>query len=110
MVKRSSSTKEKRQSAHCHYATAVAIVRAASSLAELLVQPVGDQHVACLVGDAERWPGRFDHRLRCDPAGPEQRHLAGSDVGLAAILGPVHVGESDRRGIAEVVPGAWSPR
>src|SRR3981189_599427 len=98
MVKRSSSTKKKRQSAPCHYATVVAIVRAASSLAELLVQSVGDQHVACLVSDAERRPGRFDHRLRCDPAGPEQRHLAGPDVGLAAILGAVDVGDANLYG------------
>src|SRR5258707_2382780 len=110
MVKRSSSTKEKWQSAPCHYATAVASVRAASSLAELLVQSVGDQHVACLVGDAKRRPGRFDHRLRRDPTGPEQRHLAGSDVGLAAVLGPVDVGDADRRGISEMDRRSMQPR
>ena len=72
-----SSTRAPRSCAGCEFT---------SGLAELPVQSVGDQHVAGLVGDAERRPGRLDHRLRRHSAGPEQRHLARPDIGLAADI------------------------
>src|SRR5215211_5486991 len=45
-----------------------------SSGCVLRVEPVGNEHVSGAVRDHQGWPGAHGHRLRRDPARPEDGH------------------------------------
>src|SRR5258708_35740409 len=51
--------------------------RTASGLAKLLVHSVGDQHVPCLMGDAERW---LESEFHPHPASGHNSNIGGEHV------------------------------
>src|SRR5207253_1200248 len=66
------------------------------------VLPVGDEHAARIMRDAEFWLHRCDHRLGRNSAGPEHRQLVITHFDHIAIVGLADVLDADHLRLADV--------
>src|ERR1700712_725001 len=69
---------------------------------KLLILEIGDKHQSGRVRDRERQPGRRNHCLRRDAAGPEYGNLIVMDRHRVAVIRLCNVGDADRMRQAEV--------
>ena len=69
---------------------------------EFGILPVGHQHAAGIMRDAEFRLHRRDHRLRRHPAGPEHRQLVVAHFDRVAVVGLHHVLDADQLGLADM--------
>src|ERR1022692_5119670 len=76
--------------------------RTAPSRCQFVIQPVGDQHAAWCVRDANRGTSFSDDSLGSHTASPEYRQLIVGDRNRIAVIGPAQVFDTYQFGLTEV--------